>query len=365
MSIRPRRSLLNPNLQRPNSFNSKPRSELALWLDKNENLDPVLHAVLTKAFASIPKKSISTYPEAAELYKKLSDWVGVEPSSLLLTPGSDGAIRLTFEAFIEDGDIVLHTTPTFAMYKVYCQMFGALEIEIEYFSLNGKPLLDVEEILRSINKYKPKIVCLPNPDSPTGSVLTPDILQHILSTCENSNTLLLIDEAYHPFYEWSAVPWTKKSKNLVIARTFAKAWGSAGLRIGYLVGHPETITLLNKMRPMYEVSTIAVEYMSIMLNKVSEMESSVLRIKLGKSFFQKAMRNLGYKVLETEGNFVHVAFSNDLEKINTALAGHVLYRGSFEHVCLSGYTRFTAAPIEVMLKVVDLIKNSITNGSEN
>ena len=359
MSIRPRQSLLNPDLQRPSALNSIPRSSSMLWLDKNENLDPTMLAVSAEILASIPPIALATYPEAGDLYRKLSTWIGVDPEALLLTPGSDGAIRLTFETFIDDGDFVLHTNPTFAMYPIYCQMFGASAIAIEYSMVGNEPSLQVLQIVDSIKRHQPKLVCLPNPDSPTGTVISPDNLRKILSVCEEFNCVLLVDEAYHPFYKWSIVPWTKTSKNLIVARTFAKAWGAAGLRIGYAVGHPETIALLHKMRPMYEVSTSAVEFMTRMLDRVSEMENSVSRIQDGKLHFQNEMRNLGYKVLDTNGNFVHISFGEDLPHINAALAGNVLYRGSFAHPSVSGYSRFSVAPVDAMSRVIQLINQAI------
>jgi histidinol-phosphate aminotransferase len=170
---------------------------------------------------------------------------------------------------------------------------------------------------------------------------------------------LLLDEAYHPFYEWSAVPWTKNSRNLIVARTFAKAWGVAGLRIGYAVAHPETIALLHKIRPMYETSTLAIEFMSIMLDHTADMAQSVARIRAGKNFFCKAMQVLGFKVLLTEGNFIHVAFGVQSRAVHAALTGHVLYRASFDHPSLAGYTRFSVAPEAAMVRVANLIKQSV------
>jgi len=97
MSIRPTRSLLNPELRRPSALNSIPRDPAQIWLDKNENLDPQLMALTHEVLSSIPREVLATYPEAGMLYRKLARWVGVSPESLLLTPGSDGAIRLAFE----------------------------------------------------------------------------------------------------------------------------------------------------------------------------------------------------------------------------------------------------------------------------
>jgi histidinol-phosphate aminotransferase len=356
MTIRPRNALLNPALQRPSALHSVPRSVERLWLDKNENLDPELMALTHEVLASIPQSALATYPEAGELYRKLGRWAGVPPESLLLTPGSDGAIRLVFESFVDTGDAVVHTSPTFAMYKVYCQMFGADVFEVVYERAATGPYLSVSKIFEMLRSRRPKLLCLPNPDSPTGTILAPDVLRELLAECESTGTVLLIDEAYHPFYSWSAVPWTETSPNLVVARTFAKAWGAAGLRIGYAVAQPSTIALLHKMRPMYEVSTLAVEFMSRMMDNASAVSKAVERINDGKEFFVGQMRSMGFNVLPTQGNFTHVAFGEAGPAIHAALADRVLYRARFAEPVLAGYSRFTVAPRATMAQVVDLIK---------
>lgn len=336
-----------------------PRDPTRLWLDKNENLDPELAAVLRAVLDSIPNSVFGTYPEAGELYRKLARWAGVSPQSLLLTPGSDGAIRLTYEAFVEPGDGVVHTFPTFAMYPVYSRMFGALVRTIEYRRAGCGPRLEPAEIVETVRKHRPKLLCLPNPDSPTGAVLPPDVLREILGACERSGSVLLLDEAYHPFYEWSAVPWAEASENLIVARTFAKAWGAAGLRIGYAVGNPATISLLHKMRPMYEVSTLAVECMSRMIDRSAVMSQAVARINAGKVLFAESMRALDFDVLPGEGNFAHVAFGERANAVHAALSGKVLYRATSEHRCLAGYSRFSIAPAPIMAEVVNLIARAV------
>ena len=363
MDIRPRRSLLNPALQRPSALNSKPRSAESLWLDKNENLDPELLELTRQVLDSVPALALATYPEAGELYRKLARWVGVTPESLLLTPGSDGAIRLTFEAFVEHGEVVIHSVPTFAMYPVYSQIFGAEVHKVEYEPSDTGPRLDADGIIKLLREHKPKLLCLPNPDSPTGTILEPDILRKLLAECEKVGTVFLIDEAYHPFHDWSAASWTETSRHLIVARTFAKAWGVAGLRIGYAIAHPETIGLLHKIRPMYEVSTLAVEFMARMLDRTAEMQQAVTRIRDGKAFFVSEMRRLNFRVLPTHGNFVHVAFGDAGPAIHEVLAGKVLYRAAFGDPCLAGFSRFSVAPRPMMLQVANLIKSALNNKS--
>jgi histidinol-phosphate aminotransferase len=358
VSIRPRRSLLNSELQRPSALSSTPRDPTRLWLDKNENLDPELMALTHNVLSSIPQEALATYPEAGDLYRKLALWVGVSADSLLLTPGSDGAIRLVFEAFVEHGDAVIHTSPTFAMYPVYSKMFGAAAWQINYAPTDNGPFLDPMAIFDALREHKPKLLCLPNPDSPTGTTLPPDTLREILVFCESVGTVLLVDEAYHPFHDSSVVSLTQSSPNLVVARTFAKAWGVAGLRIGYAAAHPQTIALLHKLRPMYETSTLAVEFMCRMLDHSAAMMQSVARVNDGKHFFEDEMRTMGFRVLQTGGNFTHVAFGERSKVVHAALSGKVLYRASFDHPCLAGYSRFSVAPRRSMSRVIDLIRYS-------
>lgn len=363
MSIRPRHSLLDQALPRPSALNSTPRDPGRLWLDKNENPDAELEAVLHGVLLELPSRTLTTYPEAGEVYRKLARWTGVGPEHLLLTPGSDGAIRLVFEAFVEPGDAVIHTSPTFAMYPVYSNMFGANVRVFEYARSEAGPVLDWRALIDAVCEIRPKLLCLPNPDSPTGTTLAPDVLRDVLAACERSGTVLLLDEAYHPFHEWTGVPWVETSRNLVVARTFAKAWGAAGLRIGYAVAHSDTAALLHKMRPMYEVSTVAVEFMARMLDRSDAMMQSVARLNDGKRCFQEQMRALGFGVLPTAGNFLHVAFAAHAKAIHAALANKVYYRADFDCPSLSGYSRFSVAPRSTMEQVAEIIKQAMAGSS--
>ena len=361
MNISPRVALLNSDLQRPDPLLLIPRESKKLWLDKNENLDPDLAAVINNLLLGTPSSLLMTYPESGDLYRKIAKLISVEPNQLLLTPGSDGAIRMVFDAMIEKNDVVIYTDPTFAMYPVYAKIYGALAREIKYKRVENRLCIDPEELINMLSDQKPKLLCLPNPDSPTGSVIPPEFLKKILVECENLGTLLLIDEAYHPFYDWSAVPWCAESKNLVVVRTFAKAWGVAGLRVGYLVAHPDIANLLHKIKPMYEVGTLAINLISRLLDYSSEMKKSVARINDAKRYFSREMVALGFKVIPTEANFLHVAFGDLEATINDVLQERVYYRRTFNVECLAGYSRFTIGSMEVMEEVVDLIKKGTGN----
>ena len=334
-------------------------SGAALRLDKNENTDIVLRELIAAQLSSIDPAAALDYPEMAPTYHRLAHYLGMDARNLLITAGSDGAIRAAFEAFVSPGDVVVHTEPSFAMYSVYSAMFGATAAPIAYRRGNHGPVLSANEVNAHIAATKPKLICLPNPDSPTGTEFRLDELETIISAGADVSAVTLIDEAYFPFSNVTALPLVSKFKNLIVTRTFAKAWGLAGLRIGYLVAQPALAGFLHKVRPMYEVNGVAVAMLNVMLDRSQDVEQSVGRINVGKAVFADRMRTLGFQVLNSSGNFIHVDFGDAREKIHESLRGSVLYRENFKEPCLSGFSRFTTAPGPIMESLADMIEEAI------
>lgn len=353
-------ALLAKELWRPDWVNNNPRPDDALWIDKNENLDPELLSFTNSLLKNLDPRAIATYPDSGPVYRKLGEYLGIDPKLLRLTPGSDGGIRLAFDAFVSAGDKVLHTTPTFAMYPVYCKMFGAQEIQLPYEASTNGPQLAFSTLLDIIAREQPKLVCLPNPDSPTGTIITLDQLRELAQICLKSGAALLIDEAYYPISSVTAQPLLSEFPNLIIVRTFAKAWGLAGLRIGYTLASAEVTAVFHKLRPMYEVNTLAIFVLNEMLHHTSQMEQSTERLLKGRDFFMSEMAKLGFKGPKTHGNFVHVAFGDNAPAIHQALDGKVLYRKSFAEPCLAGYSRFSLTTIDQFRPVVELIKKGLS-----
>jgi histidinol-phosphate aminotransferase len=355
----PRASISDPGLWRPDWLQNSPRDSRLLWLDKNENRDPLQLALVRSVMASLDPEVLATYPDSAALYRKLGAWVGVDPHCLLLTPGSDGAIRLCFETFVSEGDAVLITAPTFAMYPVYSRMFGARVTALEYRSSNGGPVLPSGEVVEAIARTKPKLVGLPNPDSPTGTTYSDVELRAIIEAAGAAGAAMLVDEAYFPFCAETVVPWIVEYPHLIVARTTAKAWGMAGLRIGYAVASPEVASLLHKMRPMYECSTVAMAAFNAMLDHTAETDASVARLEAGKRHFLDSMSELGFRILNGKGNFMHVAFAAEAETVHEALKNICYYRKDFNEPCLKGFSRFSSTTVEQFKPVIEAISAAV------
>lgn len=352
----PRVPVGEPGLIRPDWTGGVSRDPRLLWADRNENTDPELAAVVAKILSEVDYATVLCYPACGPLYRKLAAYLGVRPDQLLLAAGSDGVIRAVFEAFINPGDLVVYTQPTFGMYAVYVRMFGAQAVALEYRPSNRGPVLPVDSVVKTIAEVRPKLVCLPNPDSPTGTAFSTDALRWIIEAAGDVGALILCDEAYYPFYDYSALSCLQDYPHLVISRTFAKAWGLAGLRIGYAIANVQVTALLHKVRPMYEVNAVAVAVAERMLDVSHEMLLSVQRLNAGRDGFLSAMDALGLHTLHSNGNFLHVRFGSRAPAVHSALRDLVLYREDSTDECIKGFSRFSAMTVERFQPVINRVR---------
>lgn len=353
-------SYLNADLTRPDWTKDLTRDESKIWLNKNENIDPILNEKIKTLISNVKNYAINTYPETAKIYSKLSKLDGLKPSNFLLTHGSDGAIRAVFDVFVSPGDVVVHTLPTFAMYDVYSKMYGAQQAGFDYQYSDNGPQFDIDSFLNFIKEKKPKLVCLPNPDSPTGTILSQNKMDELLQLTKEIGSLILIDEAYFPFFKTTVIKKVNEFPNLLVCRSFSKAWGAAGFRVGYLAGHESLMDLLHKSRPMYELSTFSSELIYLLLDCEADVLKSVERLEEGRRYFTKELEAMGFVVTKSYGNFLHVNFGKSESVIANALKDVVLYRTEFNNAsCLKGFSRFSLATKVQFEKIVQNIKSAL------
>lgn len=347
------------DIVRPSREVSEERADTLLWLDKNENCDPLYTNFIFKTLRDFPSKALLGYPDCYILYKKLALQLNVEINELILAAGSDGVIRTVYETFVAPGDSVIYTDPTFAMYAIYAQMFGAQSHVVNYEGSADGPMLKAATIIDAIKNVQPKLIGLPNPNSPTGTVFAPQELREIIEVAGNVGAVILIDEAYYPFYNQTVMHHINDYPHLIVARTFSKAWGCAGLRIGYGVANHELIRECHKMRPMYETGALSITLAERLLDFEKEMLASVDRLNAGKDYFLAEMKKLGLRTFRCQGNFLHVDFDEYTQAIHEALTDIVLYRHHFAHPSLSGFSRFTATTQELFAPIVKIISRII------
>lgn len=360
---KPRQELM-ADIIRPSREKSEDRPASLLWLDKNENTDTTYIDSIQKLIASIPAAALFGYPDCNSLYKKLAHYLQTDINQLIIAAGSDGIIRAVYETFVAPGDTVIYTEPTFAMYALYAQMAGAHSLHLHYEPSENGPVLSAETVIYAIETAKPRLVCLPNPNSPSGTVFKTEDLHGIIQAAGRAGAVMLIDEAYHPFYPETALPWIKDYPHLVVARTFSKAWGMAGIRLGYGIACKSLINELHKIRPMYEAGALSMTLAERLLDHHDAMLASVQRLNEGKHYFIREMQKMNLRTFPSHGNFLHVALGSHAEAVHQALADKVLYRRDFAHPSLAGYSRFTATTKELFTPIVQQIRTVVNEKVE-
>lgn len=218
-----------------------------LKLDFNERLAPLPKAVQAAISSFDPNRSLY-YPAYGSLPHKIANYSKVEEKNVMVTNGSDQGIELIFRTFINAGDKVVIPSPSFGMFYQMASIQDAKIIKPRYLKNGDFPL---EEVLKS----NPKLLIICNPNNPTGNLIPLSTIKEILENLTNS--LIYIDEAYFEFSGITAANLIKKYPNLIITRTFSKAFGLAALRIGYILSCKKNIQEMLKVRGPYDVNQFA------------------------------------------------------------------------------------------------------------
>ena len=327
-----------------------------LRLDKNENIVGFEQEFMESLRQEITSDFLTTYPELTSLYPKIARWVGCSKENIYITAGSDAAIKSVFEVFVEPGDTVALLSPTYAMFYVYTEMFQARLIEIRY---KEGLSLSAEEVIKVLREQRPKLICIANPNSPTGTILPQGDLRNIVSVATEQNTVVLLDEAYYLFYPESLIDLIYDYPNLVITRTFSKAMGLASARLGFAAAHSSTIGYLQKVKPMYETNALAVRFAELVLGNMHLVERNLKEARRGKGYMEKELDRLGIPYFKSYANFVLIdvgSFEKSVEIGNALYQHKILIKSGFKDDVLKNCIRVTIGNIEQMKFFVDKFK---------
>lgn len=196
---------------------------------------------------------IQRYPEYVGLQEKIAKYAKVDISQIMITNGSDHGIDIIFRTFVDKRDTIIMSVPTFPMFMQYAQMLGCRVLKIPYKKIDFK--FPVAEILQLLKNKRPKLIVVCNPNNPTGTIVPIKEIGVMARSAPDS--IFMIDEAYFEFSGVSAVPLLSKFSNIIIVRTFSKAFGLASLRIGYVVASENHIREMMKVRGPYAINMVA------------------------------------------------------------------------------------------------------------
>lgn len=268
-----------------------------LRLDFNENTVGCSPRVLER-LRSLDFEQLARYPEREPLETVVADFLGIKAPELLLTNGVDEAIHLLCETYLEPSDEALVVVPTFSMYRIYAAATGARVVQIPA----GRDFrFPTEDVLREITP-RTRLIAVANPNNPTGTVAPPAELLQIARSAPQA--ALLVDEAYFEFYGQTLVGAWRDLPNLFIARTFSKAYGLAGLRIGVLAGDAEQIRAVRRVSSPYNVNAVALACLPTALADQQYVRNYVSEVHAGREQLERVYAEAGIPYWPSEANFV-------------------------------------------------------------
>lgn len=238
--------------------------------------------------------------------------------------------------FVEPRDTVLLVEPTYAMYRFYSELAGARIAALRYDAQMQFPWKDVLAALRK----GPRVLFLPNPNSPIGSILSHAELRRLLKAARR--TLVVVDEAYFEFSEVTVIPWIRRYHNLIVTRTFSKTAGLAGLRLGCIFVRRNLAAAMRKAQSPYPVNAAALAAAVAAIKDRTFIRETVRQVAQGKKELENGFVRLGLQHFPSAGNFMLVYFGERSKEVVAALARkEILVRDRSSDFGGEGYVRIT------------------------
>ncbi len=275
-----------------------------LKLDWNEATIKPSPNVLVKISKVLKDGKLNWYPNInnTELINKLANYNSVKNNQVQYFASSDSLHEYIVRAFIDDSDRLLSISPTYDNFRAVAESNGA---HVQYYDLDSNFDLDFNRFNEDLKLIKPKVVYIVNPNNPTGSIFSKNDLYDLINI--NKNILFIIDEAYFEFSYVTLSSFVSELDNLLISRTFSKAFALASFRIGYLISSSKNIEIINRIRNAKNISLFAQEAAIGALDDIEYMQNYVKSVGIAKSIFMNYLKTLDWmSPIEGMGNFIFV-----------------------------------------------------------
>ncbi len=259
-------------------------------------------------------EQVGLYPDGSgyELKHALAAHLGVSAAQLTLGNGSNELLLLLAECFLGPAHSAIYSQYGFAIYPIVIQATGAEAVMAPAYPCDAvMPLGHDLGAMSAALRANTRLVFIANPNNPTGTWVEPAKLKAFIAAAP-ADTLIVLDEAYLEYGRRDAcvdaINWVREFPNLVLLRTFSKAYALAGLRVGYSVSHPEVADVLNRMRPAFNVSSLALTGARVALAEQTYMEACVSDCLSERARLRTALLGMGLKVIPSAANFLLVHF---------------------------------------------------------
>jgi histidinol-phosphate aminotransferase len=317
-------------------------------LDRNEDpagWSPEHFEALRK---SLSPYDLAAYADSKAFAGKLARWLGVEPDCVLVTAGSDAAVKTVFETYVDAGDAVVMQDPSWRMYEVYNNIYRGTAVLVPY----GRYLeFDADAVCAQIRRHRSRLAIVANPNQPTGTLIDDAAVERIVAAGAETDTVVAVDEAYYLFTPHTALRLVARYPNLIVLRTFSKAFGLAGLRLGYGVAQPERIRELSLLRAVTDSNSFALKCGEYVLDHIDWMRQRIATYVAGREYLHAELVKAGLETFPSHTNFLMVRCpSRDHASalMAEARARKYLLKGPWSAPPLENCVRITVGPLDLM-----------------
>lgn len=301
----------NPNVKNLHRvFDQNDRTKY-LRLDLNENPGGLPMEIVSRVLNGLAPEVLAQYPETNQFSQALASSLGTDSIHICLVNGSAEGIRYIIEGFTSEQGKIVGVVPSYMMFQIFAEMYGRRFCPVAYHSNLS---IDVEDIIAALTDDTELLILL-NPNNPMGNVYSDDEFEQLIAAAREKQVTVLVDEAYYYFYPKSFIRYALEEEHIFITRSFSKLFSMAGCRLGYVVGWPEGITIVQKLCTPHNANTLAMKLAEEVIKTPGVIEKLVSDFEEGRSYLIARLDEFGYHHKGEAGNFLFIQPKTDAQII--------------------------------------------------
>ena len=282
-----------------------------LRLDLNENPGGLPQEFIMKVLSDVTPQFVAQYPETLHFTEVLARHLNTDISHLCLVNGSAEGIRYIIQAFTSPNGRIVGVVPSYFMFQVYSEMYGRDFVKVSY---NEDLSMNIMNIIAEMTDDTQLLILL-NPNNPMGNVYTDEEFEAIFKVAQEKQITILIDEAYHYFYPKTFIKYALEKEHVFVTRTFSKLFSLAGCRLGYVVGWPDGVKMVQKLCTPHNTNAFAMRFAEAILETPGMMDSLIEKFNEGRSYLISELDRNGYPHKGEAGNFIFIKPNTDAQTI--------------------------------------------------
>lgn len=282
-----------------------------LRLDLNENPGGLPKDFIKGVLSEITPQFLAQYPETKHFTEVLAKYLGTDISHICLVNGSAEGIRYIIQAFTSPNGRIVGVVPSYFMFQVYSEMYGRNFIKVPY---DDNLSMNVDCIIDALTDDTQLLILL-NPNNPMGNVYSDEEFERIMKVANEKQISILVDEAYYYFYPKTFVQYALEGKHIFVTRTFSKLFSMAGCRLGYVVGWPEGVKMIQKMCTPHNTNAFAMRFAEAVLTEPGMVEMLIENFQTGRNYLVNWLDGHDYLHKGEAGNFIFIKPKTEAHKI--------------------------------------------------